>query len=209
MLPGTTKVEIYRDDSGGQGWRGPATILKANEHAGTAIVEFQGRPYLIGLRHIRPLREAFYINLNTENKIDASILAQQALERMKTVVEEVTPFRPFTMGQIPKIKDGESYMASFPKDFSSTVENMLKDAKNFITYHYDNFTLHGLRFGRGMKTVMVPQFSKGILITWTEGRYGIAVTEHNSDAHIHLKELINSTLEKVCHLHLRLHQPPN
>jgi hypothetical protein len=79
MLPGTTKVEIYRDDSGGQGWRGPATILKANEHAGTAIVEFQGRPYLIGLRHIRPLREAFYINLNTENKIDASILAQQAL----------------------------------------------------------------------------------------------------------------------------------
>ena len=202
MLPGTTKVEIYRDDSGGQGWRGPATILKVNEHAGTAIVEFQGRPYLIGLRHIRPLREAFYLNFNTENKIDASTKAQQALERMKTVVEEVTPFRPFTMGQVLKIKDGESYMASFPKDFSSTAENMLKDAKEFINHHYDNFTFHGLRFGRGMKTVMVPQFSKGILITWTEGRYGIAVTEHNSDAHIHLKELINSTLEKVCHLYI-------
>ena len=101
------------------------------------------------------------------------------------------------MGKILKIKDGESYMATFPKDFSPTVENMLKDARNFLNHHYDNFTFHGLRFGKGMKTVMVPQFFKGILITWTEGRYGIAVTEHNSDAHIHLKELINSTLGKV------------
>ena len=94
MLPGTTKVEIYRDDSGGQGWRGPATVLKVNEKAGTAIVEFQGRPYLVGLRHIRALREAFYINLNTENQIDASTAAQRALERMKEVVAEATPHRP-------------------------------------------------------------------------------------------------------------------
>ena len=57
MIPGTTKVEIFRDDGGGymdNGWRGPATILKIHESAGTAIVEFQQRPYLIGLRHLRP-----------------------------------------------------------------------------------------------------------------------------------------------------------
>eukprot|EP00435_Cladocopium_sp_Y103_P025906 s172_g6.t1 len=49
MTSGTTKVEIFRDDGGGYGWRGPATVLKINESAGTAIVEFQQRPYLIGL----------------------------------------------------------------------------------------------------------------------------------------------------------------
>ena len=59
FIPGTTKVEIYRDDGGGQGWRGPATVLQVNEKTGTAIVEFQHRPYLISLRHLRPPREAF------------------------------------------------------------------------------------------------------------------------------------------------------
>ena len=61
LVAGTTKVEIFRDDGGGYGWRGPATVLKVNDH-GTAIVEFQGRPYLIGLRHLRPLRESYISN---------------------------------------------------------------------------------------------------------------------------------------------------
>ena len=38
FIPGTTKAEIFRDDGGGYGWRGPATVLKINEQAGTAIV---------------------------------------------------------------------------------------------------------------------------------------------------------------------------
>ena len=63
MTPGATKVEIFRDDGGGYGWRGPATLLEINETAGTAIAEFQQRPYLIGLRHLRPLRECYICSL--------------------------------------------------------------------------------------------------------------------------------------------------
>ena len=47
FVPGTTKVEIFRDDGAGYGWRGPATVLKIDEAAGAAIVEFQGRPFLL------------------------------------------------------------------------------------------------------------------------------------------------------------------
>ena len=77
---------------------------------------------------------------------------------------------------------------------------MLKGAKNFLEYHYKNVVLHGLRFGKGMKVVMVPQYAKSILLTWTEGLSGVAITEHNSDNHIHLKVLLNKELDKVCHL---------
>ena len=32
LVAGTSKVEIFRDDGGGYGWRGPATVLKINDH---------------------------------------------------------------------------------------------------------------------------------------------------------------------------------
>ena len=38
IKPGTTKVEIFRDDGQGHGWRGPGTVLQPNEEAGTAIL---------------------------------------------------------------------------------------------------------------------------------------------------------------------------
>ena len=77
MTPGTAKVEIFRDDGGGFGWCGPATLLKINESAGTAV-EFQQRPYLTGLRHTRPLRESYLQFVNQVYTTSASD-AEQAL----------------------------------------------------------------------------------------------------------------------------------
>ena len=79
---------------------------------------------------------------------------------------------------------------------------MLKDARAFLDFHYDRVTLHGVRYGKGMKTIMVPRYSKGTLITWSEGLLGIAVVEHNTDSHIHVKELFNKEIDKLCHLYL-------
>ena len=107
------KVEIFRDDGGGYGWRGPATVLKINDH-GTAIVEFQGRPYLIGLRHLRPLRES-YLQLLSTTSTSTSLDAEQALARMKKLVEQCTPYRPYTMGEILKKEKNETLMTKFPK----------------------------------------------------------------------------------------------
>ena len=125
MTPGTTKVEIFRDDGGGFGWRGPATLLKINESAGTAIVEFQQRPYLIGLRHLRPLRVSYLQFVNQVFTTTASD-AEQALRRMKLVVEQSSPYRPFTMGEILKCENGENRMVKFPKVHSEMAE---KDAE--------------------------------------------------------------------------------
>ena len=136
MIPGTTKVEIFREDGSGQGWRGPATVLQINEEAGNAIIEFNGKPYLMGLRHIRPLRDSFLIYLN-QNSTLTSTDVEKAVSRMKKVVEQCTPFKPYTMGEILKDEKGEYKMVKFPKEESPTAEQMLKDAKMVLDFHYD------------------------------------------------------------------------
>ena len=105
MVPGTTSIEIFREDGSGQGWRGPAVLLKVHEEAGNAIVEFQGKPYLMSLRHIRPLRDSFLIYLN-ENSSLTSTDVEKAVKRMKQVVEERWPFRPFSRIQ-GRLEDGQ------------------------------------------------------------------------------------------------------
>ena len=200
MVPGSTAVEIFREDGSGQGWRGPATILKIDEEAGTAVVDFQNKPYLLGLRHVRPLRDSFHIHFNTSSTTTVAD-AEKAITAMKEVVESSTPYRPFTMGEVYIEKDHEAKMVKFPKTESPTTNAMLNNAKIFLQYHYVNFTLHGIKFGKGMKTIMVPRYSKGVLITWPEGSDGIAITEHNSDAHLHIKEYIQFNVEKLCHLY--------
>ena len=201
MVPGTTKVELFRDDGGGYGWRGPATVLQIDSTAGTAIVEFQGRPYLVGLRHLRPLRES-YLQFMNETSSTTSSDAEAALSRMKAIVEQATPFRPFTMGEILKTSNGQNQLVRFPKEESETVSQMLKDALTFLNFHRDRVVLHGLRFGKGLKTILVPRFSKGTLLTWTEGIPGIAITEHNTDSVIHIKELFSKNLENLCHIYI-------
>ena len=53
--PGTL-VDIYRrpNTKDTPGWRGPASLIDVNEMPGTAIVTWQGRPYCLPLRHVRP-----------------------------------------------------------------------------------------------------------------------------------------------------------
>ena len=95
---GTTKVEIFRDDGQGHGWRGPGTGLQLNEEAGTAIVEYQQRTYILPLRHVRPLRESFLclhqgVELTSSTTTTPEKKAQitQTISRVKQVVEQVNP----------------------------------------------------------------------------------------------------------------------
>ena len=138
----------------------------------------------------------FNHNKDTSNTSDEMCAA---LSRMKAVVEKSTPFRPFTMGQILNDKTGE--MVKFPKTDSPTADQMLKDAELYLKYHYEQFTLHGIKFGKGMKTIMVPKFTKGTLLTWPEGEYGVSITDHVSDAHINIKEYFSAKTDGLCHIY--------
>ena len=55
IQPGMT-VDLYRRPSTKDfpGWKGPGTVLEVNSKDGTAIIKWQGRPWLMALRHVRP-----------------------------------------------------------------------------------------------------------------------------------------------------------
>ena len=48
LVPGTSEVEFYREVQGDVGWRGPALLLRLDPDEGIAIIQYQGRPYLVG-----------------------------------------------------------------------------------------------------------------------------------------------------------------
>ena len=208
IKPGTTKVEIFRDDGQGHGWRGPGTVLQLNEEAGTAIVEYQQRPYILPLRHVRPLRESFlllYQDLETTSKaMTPSDKRQQMMDttsRMKQVVEKVNPYRPYTFGEILHEKDDTYTWKKYPSEENEIAKRMLADAKEFLDYHYNKVTLHGVKFGKGMKAVAVPKYSKGILMLWPEGKTGFSLSEHNSDSHLNIKHIYNKDADETCHIY--------
>ena len=129
--------------------------LKIDEEAGNAMVDFQGKPYLLGLWHVRPLRDSFHIHFNTSSTTTVAD-AEKAMTAMKEVLESSTPYQPFTMGEV-YIENGQgAKMVKFPKTESPTTNTMLANANIFLQYHYLNFVLHGIKFGKGMKTIMVP-----------------------------------------------------
>lgn len=80
LVPGTSTVEIYRDAA----WRGPATLLEADQEEGTAIVKHQGKPYLMPLRFVRPSKGVFY---NVDSYTGTS------LYKLMTMTEEVQPYK--------------------------------------------------------------------------------------------------------------------
>ena len=93
-------------------------------------------------------------------------------------------------------------MVKFPKNDSPSGDQMLRDAKTLMEYHFEHFTLHGIRFGRGMETISTPRFPKGILITWPFGTLGFSLTENPNDSHIHIKEYLKHNIEDLCHIYL-------
>ena len=98
MVPGVTRVDFHRETQGDLGWRGPAELLKVNKEEGTAILSYQGRPYLVSLRHIRPHQAGVSVTFSDGH--EATFLELQQL------VEKLTPYKTVTVGWVPITKDG-------------------------------------------------------------------------------------------------------
>lgn len=53
LTAGISEVEFYREVR--DDW-GPALLLRLDADEGVAVIQYQGKPYLVALRHIRPFR---------------------------------------------------------------------------------------------------------------------------------------------------------
>ena len=190
MVPGTTQVEIFREDlaNSGHGWRGPAHLLDLDEDNGTVIVKYQGRPYLMSIRHIRPFRGHFF---NLENHEERGA----ALRRLQHFVDQCTPCRMHGRGQI-FCKDettGVDLWKSFPADLDLQKGRMMCDA--LLVSKYFHMT------GRAVKTIYVPKYTKGVLLCWPKGIRECTVTEHLTYHHISLKQEMLRALDDICFMY--------
>ena len=198
MIPGTTEVEIFREDpaNAGHGWRGPAQLLDLDENNGTVIVKYQGRPYLMSIRHIRPFRGHFF------NQDDHAV-QEQALHRLQHLVDHCTPYRMHARGQI-YIKDtntGAESWKNFPADLNMQEDQVMRDA-NMVAKYFNMNLFHGVRYGRALKSIYVPKYTKGILICWPTGTKDCVMTEHLTDQHISIKKEMLRVLDDISSMYL-------
>ena len=199
LIAGSSQVEIFRDD-GNYGWRGPALLLKINDADGTCIVEYQGRPYLMSLRHIRPYRGSFFSHNMTE---DLEKHCEQDLLDLQQHCEKSAPYKLHTIGHLYTTSSSTSspQWIRVPAEMSSTEEELLSKARRVAAF-YSKRELHGIRYGRAVKQIFVPKFSRGILLSWPYGSKQYVMVEHNGDNHLVLKQIMHSALEDVCHLYM-------
>lgn len=100
----------------------------------------------------------------TTTPSDKKTQMMETISRLKQVAEKVNPYRPYTFGEILHEKDNNHTWKKYPSEENEIAKRMLADAKEFLDYHYNKVTLHGVKFCKGMKVVAVPRYSKGIYL---------------------------------------------
>ena len=58
------------------------------------------------------------------------------------------------------------------------------------------------RYGRALKSIYVPKYTKGILICWPTGTKDCVMTEHLTDQHISIKKEMLRVLDDISSMYL-------
>eukprot|EP00913_Durusdinium_trenchii_P027881 g26143.t1 len=196
LVAGSSQIEIYRDD-GNYGWRGPAWLLKINDAEGTCVVEYQGRNYLMSLRHIRPYRGSFFSHCHSDNMEQ---ICEQDMLDLQQMVEASDPYKLLTLAHVLKTSSTASHeWVKIPAEMQEKDIEYLNKARGVASF-FSKKELRGIRFGRAVKQIYAPKYSKGVLISWPKNSKQYITMEHNGDSHLTLKKVMHVVLEDICHL---------
>ncbi|CAE7553108.1 RE1, partial [Symbiodinium sp. CCMP2456] len=174
----TRTRQLKISELGDVGWRGPAELLKINKDEGAAILSYQGRPYLVSLRHIRPHQAGVFVFLNKEQVGD--------LMELKHLTEKLSPYKIATIGWVPE-KKGELVTwrrASTSSLAYSEVWPKIMRLASGLSRH----NAGGAMIGQGVRQIQPPMGSCGVLLLWSHGDSEHASHEHNNDKPIALKK---------------------
>ena len=189
MVAGTTEIEFYREVKNDIGWRGPALLLRLDADEGVAIIQYQGKPYLVALRHIRPYRGIYHVELQHPD-------VDNALEKMMRYVEMHTEYKVHIYGWVQK-KNGQ--WTRLPKSHDEAIR-IHKNAE-IIYKSMTNKTLHGILFGKALRSFKPPKGTVGTLLTWIIHSRNYSVQEYNNDNHLKMKRITNYQKEDTCVLY--------
>eukprot|EP00435_Cladocopium_sp_Y103_P054461 s380_g17.t1 len=183
---GTSEVEFYREVKDDIGWRGPALLLRLDADEGVAVIQYQGKPYLVALRHIRPFRGIYHVSVQ-QPEVD------EMLYRVMRYVESLTDYKIYLYGWV---RDRKNQWVQTPKN-NEEVNRIMQRAVTISTA-ITKRQLHGCILGKALRSFKPPFNTTGILITWIHGGRSYAVQEHKSDRHLKLKKITMHPREETC-----------
>ena len=178
LKSGVSEVEFHREDADGFGWRGPALLLKRQD-IGSAIVEYQGRPYLIPLGNLRAFRGVHYSHYNLDSA--EGVLRNQeldswtALRRLMQSTEATVPFRVDTFGHL---KNASGAWIRLPKGMTTQQMDEIYDdivlAARFLTTKQ----CHGIQVAVGVKKIHPPANTTGTLVAWRRRTVKMSIADN-------------------------------
>ena len=202
LKPGVSEVEFHREDQDGFGWRGPANLLKLQEN-GSAIVEYQGRPYLIPLRNLRLFRGAYYINYNLDTKPPDDMRQQEleswlALRRLMQSTEAMVPYRIDTYGHLKNHRGKWTTLpTSLPQEQRQRILSDVTCAAKFLTAK----ECHGIRVGIGLKKMLTPEGTTGTLVAWRRRTVRMSIADNPQGTHVSTVPFRISGKEDMCYMY--------
>lgn len=200
LIAGTSEVEFYREVQGDAGWRGPALLLRIDPDEGIAIIQYQGRPYLVSIRHIRHHVQTFLGELNSMKLPDK---AEDELYDIMKNTEMVPPTCKRLLGHVPDQKATGVIWRQVPTDnFDGKMFDKAKAVSLALT---NRPPLSGIIYGKSLKFIKPPKDTTGHLITWSLGSMKYHIQEHWSSDPIKLKKVTMEKLEEICSIYLFYH----
>ena len=192
LIPGTTAIDFYREVQGDVGWRGPATLLRLDKDEGTAILTYQGRPYLVSLRHIRAHTPGVFLVLDNQQSNDFQWLQGMAMK--------LSPFKAVTVGWVPEYSN---HCLSWRRASTSSLSYSEAWSKIVsLGKALSNQNVGGAMLGQGVRVLHPPKGSSGVLLFWRQGQEGYGSQEHNDDSPLAMKRVATQHLDQLAFIYV-------
>ena len=185
LTAGTSQLEIHRDGN----WRGPATLLEVNEDEGTAVVKYQGRPYLMPLRFVRPF-QGIYFNMDTNH---------EEIYQVMKMVEESQQYKQYFLGYKMILESHGHTMRLTP---AQPREEQQKIIDSFSKWsHWLHHPVHGLLYGQALHTLQPPPGTRGTILIWLKNTTDYVKVQKEDDRHMRLKKEYHVHWDSMCTLY--------
>ena len=189
LTAGTSEVEFYREVKNDPGWRGHALLLRLDADEGVAIIQYQGKPYLVSLRFIRPYKGIYMVEVQ-KPEVDETV------SNLMKYVEAMSDYKVYIYGWI---RNKQDKWIKLPKENDEA--NRFLQKAILVSQAMTKRELNGCMFGKALRSFKPPSNTTGILLTWIVGGRRYAVQEHKSDRHLRLKKITNHPREETCILY--------
>ena len=152
LIPGTAAIDFYREVQGDVGWRGPATLLRLDKDEGTGILTYQGRPYLVSLRHIRAHTPGVFLVMDNQQSNDFFSGCGMAMK--------LSPFKAVTVGWVPEYSN---HCLSWRRASTSSLSYSEAWSKIVsLGKALSNYNVGGAMLGEGVRVLHPPKGSSGV-----------------------------------------------